>query len=591
LEGKVETEFTIVIGFGRNANEAGMRAKASLLENYDKLKSQFNKEWQRWQRKLFIIENGKNSNQLFSLSASILKVHESKRHPGALIASLSIPWGVSKGDDELGGYHLVWPRDLVQTAGGLLAAKANTDAKRVLNYLLVTQEQDGHWCQNMWLDGSPYWRGIQMDQTASPILLVDLIHREITLSKHELNKLWPMIKKAAIYIVHNGPTTEQDRWEENAGFSTYTIAVEISALLIAAEFARNFGEIKLANFLCEVADSWNSRIEDWCYVKNTALARKNNVEGYYVRINTQEGPEKNNEGTDILKISNRVEEDSNCPASEMVSPDALALVRFGLRSANDPKILNTVKVIDNTLQYKGEKGPLWYRYNYDGYGEHADGNPFNGIGIGRPWPLLTGERGHYEVAKGDIQEAEKMLKTLENYAGENCLIPEQIWDSKDILEKELIKDKPSGAAMPLAWAHAEYIKLYRSILSKKIFDMPSICEKRYIKEQNESFIYIVNLNKPLNFLSENKIVRFVYNEKFKINIRTGDNQDQTLDSIHISSNLYYTDLITKNMKADSKLELLIINSKNELPIGQKIFIKIKPEKLKLEDSFAETIDY
>jgi hypothetical protein len=43
------------------------------------------------------------------------------RPPGAVVASLSIPWGFSKGDGDLGGYHLVWPRDLVETAGGFLA--------------------------------------------------------------------------------------------------------------------------------------------------------------------------------------------------------------------------------------------------------------------------------------------------------------------------------------------------------------------------------------------------------------------------------------------------------------------------------------
>ena len=102
----------------------------------------------------------------------MLKSHESKRHPGGLIASLSIPWGFSKGDDDLGGYHLVWPRDMVQIAVGLLAVKANDEAKKVLKYLMITQEADGHWSQNMWLEGTPYWKGIQMDQTALPIRLV-----------------------------------------------------------------------------------------------------------------------------------------------------------------------------------------------------------------------------------------------------------------------------------------------------------------------------------------------------------------------------------------------------------------------------------
>ena len=108
----------------------------------------------------------------------MLRAHESKRVEGGIIASLSIPWGFSKPDDDLGGYHLVWPRDLVETAGGFIAMGAHEHVRRVLRYLQVTQEADGHWSQNMWLDGTPYWHGIQMDETALPILLVDLAARQ-----------------------------------------------------------------------------------------------------------------------------------------------------------------------------------------------------------------------------------------------------------------------------------------------------------------------------------------------------------------------------------------------------------------------------
>src|SRR5690625_4092447 len=40
---------------------------------------------------------------------------------GAIVASMSIPWGATKGDKDIGGYHMVWSRDLVETSGGLLA--------------------------------------------------------------------------------------------------------------------------------------------------------------------------------------------------------------------------------------------------------------------------------------------------------------------------------------------------------------------------------------------------------------------------------------------------------------------------------------
>src|SRR5665213_3487519 len=161
--------------------------------------------------------------------------HESKAVPGGLIASLAIPWGFSKGDNDLGGYHLVWPRDMVETAGALLAAGAHEDVRRVLDYLQATQQPDGHWSQNMWLDGSPYWNGIQMDETALPILLVDLALREKALADVDVSQFWPMVQRAAGYLVRNGPVSPEDRWEEDSGYTPFTIGAQIAALLAAAD--------------------------------------------------------------------------------------------------------------------------------------------------------------------------------------------------------------------------------------------------------------------------------------------------------------------------------------------------------------------
>jgi glucoamylase len=61
-----------------------------------------------------------------------LLAHEDKTFRGAIVASMSIPWGETKGDDELGGYHLVWPRDLVQSAIGLLASGQTETARGAL---------------------------------------------------------------------------------------------------------------------------------------------------------------------------------------------------------------------------------------------------------------------------------------------------------------------------------------------------------------------------------------------------------------------------------------------------------------------------
>jgi glucoamylase len=145
------------------------------------------------------------------VSTAVLRTHEARSFAGGYIASLSIPWGFAKGDEDLGGYHLVWPRDLVETAGGLLAAGAKREARQVIDYLQGIQEADGHWPQNCWLGGTPYWNGVQLDECAFPILLVDLALREGALFEADLPGVWPMIAKAAGFVVRNGPVTGQDR--------------------------------------------------------------------------------------------------------------------------------------------------------------------------------------------------------------------------------------------------------------------------------------------------------------------------------------------------------------------------------------------
>ena len=250
-------DFVLALGFGLNYAEAGQRVLASFSNGFDSAKKTYITEWQNWQKK---IQPHKldgvefDEHNLLDISMAVLRTHESKRFPGSLIASLSIPWGFDKGDDDLGGYHLAWPRDLVESAEGLLAVGAHADTRRVLYYLQVTQESDGHWPQNMWLDGRPYWGGVQMDETAFPILLVDLSHREKALLPDDLTRLWPMVRRAASFLIQNGPVSQQDRWEEDPGFSPFTLAVEIAALLAAADLADLNQDKEIATYLRETAD-------------------------------------------------------------------------------------------------------------------------------------------------------------------------------------------------------------------------------------------------------------------------------------------------------------------------------------------------
>lgn len=500
--------FLLALGFGSNSGEAGNRALASLHAGFESAQTLYTSEWQAWQQTLPIIDGGKTDNHnLFRVSTAVLRTHESKRFPGGLIASLSIPWGFSKGDGDLGGYHVVWPRDLVESAGGLLAAGAREDVHRVLHYLQATQEADGYWPQNMWLDGTPYWNGIQMDETAFPILLIDLARREKALDKDDLTTFWPMVRRAASYIVRNGPVTQQDRWEEDAGYSPFTLAVEVAALLVAADLAETNHEPNIAAYLRETCDTWNANIERWVYVTGTELAMRLGVDGYYVRIAPPEVADAASPDAGFVPIKNRPPGQSAEPAVHIVSPDALALVRFGLRAADDPRIVNTVKVIDALLKVETPHGPSWHRYNDDGYGEHADGSPFDGTGTGRIWPLLSGERAHYELAAGRRTEAEQLKLTMEAFSNEGGMLPEQVWDAPDIPDRELYFGKPSGSAMPLVWAHSEYVKLKRSLHDGRVFDMPPQTVQRYQVKKSESPNAIWRFNHKCRTMPVGKTLR------------------------------------------------------------------------------------
>src|SRR5439155_225012 len=363
---------------------AGCQALASLRGDFESTRDEYLDGWRRWQESLLPLDTGtKRPRDLYRVSTAALRTHEAKQFGGGIIASLSVPWGFAKSDDDIGGYHLVWPRDLVETAGALLAAGAHADARRVLYYLQVTQEADGHWPQNMWLDGESFWGGVQLDETAFPILLVDLARRSEALGADEVARLWRMVRRAAGFIVRNGPVTQQDRWEEDPGYSPFTLAVVIAALLVAADLADGNGEPRVAAYLQETADIWNASVERWTYVTGTELSRRVGVEGYYVRIAPPEAAQAASALYGFVPIKNRPPEHSEEPAAQIVSPDALALVRFGLRAAEDPRVLNTVRVIDALLEVNTPGGPAWHRYNGDGYGEHEDGAPFDGTGVGR----------------------------------------------------------------------------------------------------------------------------------------------------------------------------------------------------------------
>lgn len=527
-------ECTIAISISSEAHTAAIHARAALYDTYEINERRYVKAWKKWQDELLPLDEPSSESKphLYRSSTAVMKTHMSMNCDGGAIASLSVPWGNTKGDGDLGGYHLVWPRDMVETAGGLLAAGAHHEMRSMLRFLAVTQERNGCWPQNMWLSGASYWNGMQLDETAFPILLVDHARRENALTDNTLEQSWPMVRRAATYVVMHGPTTEQDRWEENGGYAPFSMAVAIAALLCAADLADIAEESEFAKLLRDTADAWNDSIEHFTYARGTSLAREHGVDGYYVRIGSSAFEDIANPTGGVMQVKNRSGGESSIDRAALVSVDALALVRFGLRSAHDPRIRNTIQVIDAMLKCETNTGPTWLRYNEDGYGEHEDGRAYDGTGIGRGWPLLAGERAHYEIAAGNIEGAQLLASVMRAQANAGALLPEQVWNASDIPELELFNGEATGSAMPLVWAHSEYVKVLRSLREGRVFDCPPQTGARYVVGSNTPRVAVWRLDARIAELVVGRVLRLDF-EKAVVVRWSVDEWHTTTDSVAI----------------------------------------------------------
>lgn len=469
LTGELPCHATLALGFSVSKESAATLATSALLRPFEEPWQQQIDDWSKWHQRCEEQAAGQHDlphalRDQFFTSAMVLRTHQDKVYPGAMVASLSVPWGNTS--DERGGYHLVWPRDLVESASALLALGAKGEARNILRYLITTQHADGHWYQNQWLGGKPYWLGVQLDEVAFPVLLAARLASQDALQGIEVSE---MINKSLGFISRNGPISQQDRWEEDTGINAFTLSICIAALVEGAAWLNTEGK----TFALNLADYWNAHIEDWTTAHDTELASRIGVPAYYIRNAPTTLPR---ERLNVLPIKNRAS-DPSLSANEQVGVDFLQLVRFGLRRADNPLIIDSLKVIDAMLKVDTPCGPSWHRYTEDGYGEHKDGSAFNGVGYGRTWPLLTGERGHYELVAGN--NIIPYLEAMVAMSGVGGMLPEQVWDCDAIPEKGLYPGRPTGSAMPLVWAHAEYIKLIASRKLGHPYDRPHATWDRY----------------------------------------------------------------------------------------------------------------
>ncbi|MGK5089181.1 glycoside hydrolase family 15 protein, partial [Bdellovibrionota bacterium FG-2] len=259
IESGAPIDFDLSLGFGATSSDALLSAQTSLATPFSTIQTAYEAGWKKYAASLSA------KSAVSRQSAQIIKMHEDKQNPGAIVAALSKPSlpGPQNAGDEGGGYHLVWPRDLYHAAMGLLAAGDAQTPLSVLRYYERTQKKDGSWNQNFWVTGEPYWTGLQMDEVAFPILLAAQLkdHKGLLLKKKDIS----MVCNAARFLVNNGPKTGQDRWEEIGGFVPSTIAAEIAALRAADRMvAQQCADVPMR----ATAELWASRLEQWMVVSN-----------------------------------------------------------------------------------------------------------------------------------------------------------------------------------------------------------------------------------------------------------------------------------------------------------------------------------
>ncbi len=506
-------EFTLGVGFGHTRHNAVATMAQSLAIPFEVSKKTFIDQWQRTSRRFVLLDKIQQQDSLlYTRSINLVLAHEDKVYPGAMIASMSIPWGEDKGDDDLGGYHLVWTRDMVNSATALLSVGDTATPLRAMIYLAITQREDGGFYQNFWIDGRPYWTGVQLDEAAFPVMLAWRLWKAGALGNFDP---YITVVRACGYLIREGPATPEERWEEAGGYSPSTLASNIAALICAAEFLDARGDSPSADFVRTYADFLESHVERWTVTNHGTLVP--GITRHYIRITPASSTDgdcgdEDPDCSDVVLANQKPGDQYKYPANQIVDAGFLELVRFGVRKPGDPLIEDSLKVVDAVLKVETPRGPCWKRYNHDGYGQRDDGSSFDTWGVGRPWPLLTGERGTYELAAG--RDPDIYLRAIENFTTGIGLIPEQVWDGPDIPAARLTLGSATGAAIPLMWAHAEYIKLLRSSVDNRVFDLIDPVAQRYRNDKPRPVIEVWKMNRQIKTAPAGALLRIQASSAF-----------------------------------------------------------------------------
>jgi glucoamylase len=460
------TTFTLALAFDTSQSAAISDASASLAAGFSSLEASFESGWHFWIGGLnsppASVTGSSKLQAQYYVSLMEVKADEDKTFPGAFIAAPTVPWGASvsadigSGDSGQHGYHAVWTRDEYEMASTLLAAGDKTDALAALSYIFAYEEESsGAVKQNTWLNGTSVFGSLQMDEVADPIILAWQLGATSSAD-------WGYVQELASYLVAHGPYTPEERWEENSGYSPATIAAEIAGLICAASIAQDNGDTSAALSYQATAQAWASEVDNLTYTTTGPYGNGD----YFLRITPDGQP---NAGTSITIANGAGAHDDRT----VVDPSFLELVRLGVKSPSATDITNTIAVVDDELEASTAEGPIWHRYSFDGYGETSSGGDYTGVGAGNPWPVLTGERGEYDVADGNLTGAQAMLATMAGAANSGYQISEQVWDGSNGVNG-FTTGQPDNSSTPLMWAMAQYARLAIDISEDADADTPSV---------------------------------------------------------------------------------------------------------------------
>jgi glucan 1,4-alpha-glucosidase len=494
-------DFTLALGFGSDQATALAAAHDSLRKPLYDIAHDYADGWHRYNCRLVAPRrphgvSGRDWDGLldeYYTSADYVKAAEDKTFPGAEAAALTSPWGqaVAAGDPNnpgtyFGSYREVFARDLYEAWTSMFLAGDRRTARDMTEFLFERQQQaDGSMPRNSLTNGKPAPDSFnnQLDEDSYPLIMA----LAVGLTDHDfyMNHIAP----EANFVAAHGPIGGPERWEEQDGYSPSTISAEIAGLLAAAEIADRNRDGASAKLWRGVADEFQRHLKQWTLTTNGPLS----AQPYFIRLSKTGDPNaavQYNVGNGGPTLDQR----------SVIDAGFLEYARLGIFKPSDQDIVNSLPVVDATIAKSTASGQGFLRYNGDGYGDGfhdttglPDGHPWapGNKGTGHVWPVLSGERGEYEVSRGQLSAAVDRLRFMRNTAAGVGLIPEQAWDAPDLAASPFGTDptvasigfkngKPAGSAAALTWSAGQYVRLMLDVSAAKVLDRPSYTVKRYI---------------------------------------------------------------------------------------------------------------